>query len=1015
MFARIDSLKSDILMSIYFLIGIGIGKLSDRNMLRLVIFGRFLGNKEFSVKINLRMADAKASRTDDLIGYSMKDRFSSSENSIDLWKESIFEQMFNQNKKKSQGSREQGEGSGSKKKKRRMPNFLKRSKKSSGIPEEKSSGIPEEFEHSETITEQDSDYDGEERKVLDSRLGFLARQWFPRWDQVVRINLKTGKFLKEDFYHCTIKVDEIENAISTTATYSNNPEWFQQFDLHVSDNFGKLIIMVWNQKHQPVSKAIFPKSFVTESKGDISSKLTPPTIEDSISGELQIGLIASNCNVQVGIKSARNLAKHQVFVQIAYLVESAGCDEDDEGSDINIQSISSYSEDSIMSETSSIASKKSLTSVEDKRAYLTVTASVRDSSSQRLKHSHSASSISSRTKQQIGNLDVEWMEVTKTKTSDKITNWDENFTFDLLLRQPDRFQGIIIVVWQDSKLLKMDNFLGYVFLDREEVLSSKYSEMIYSWCPLLALRQSHKYTLMKRVSQTLRKKTTTDRNSNLKHLAKYIAGQHFSQEDSQAETNNINNVNNDNGTLSLNIQYQRNMILGIPAYVNIMRVLIGRCFLTQKKENEELVSSSSLPSDLPSACLLPTSSSLPSALPSTSEAAEVNNNRSDNNEEKLGLVIGLGKVITNKENLAHSLLKIFEFFDGEEIFLENILDYELSMETAETLFRQQSLFSKAFEQFLRHKATSLLLAFMQPILTHMHSPNISYETDPTRVSNVEDRKRNRDNLEEALNLIIFFLTHTIRRKEWDSLTNELRRVFIPLRAKVTKLFPKKENLGHIAVTTFFFLRFLVPAILNPILFYLTDDVPTPQQLRNQTLLAKLVQNWANLTEYSEKESYMEKFNIILKKQFNNAKAIINFLSLSLTSRSVSLSSLSCNPGSTTSISSTTSSVSSINSAASSNPPLPKIDFENFFISNPILSGSDYQYALLQHYHTFPVDLSLECSFLYNLVIEHKKELDDWSKKNPKYVSEEQLSELTRCVNSLNKKLVVVDTEMLEMM
>lgn len=62
---------------------------------------------------------------------------------------------------------------------------------------------------------------------------------------------------------------------------------------------------------------------------------------------------------------------------------------------------------------------------------------------------------------------------------------------------------------------------------------------------------------------------------------------------------------------------------------------------------------------------------------------------------------------------------------------------------------------------------------------------------------------------------------------------------------------------YLGVSGFLFLRFLVPAIMNPKLFYLQDRHPNKRTSRTLTLLAKIVQNIGNLRLTLGKESYLE--------------------------------------------------------------------------------------------------------------------------------------------------------------
>jgi len=78
-----------------------------------------------------------------------------------------------------------------------------------------------------------------------------------------------------------------------------------------------------------------------------------------------------------------------------------------------------------------------------------------------------------------------------------------------------------------------------------------------------------------------------------------------------------------------------------------------------------------------------------------------------------------------------------------------------------------------------------------------------------------------------------------------------------------------------AVSGFIFLRFFCPAILDPNLFGIMDEHPTGGTARTLTLIAKTMQNLANLVEAGvEKEPYMEKVNPFIKENMERMKSII---------------------------------------------------------------------------------------------------------------------------------------------
>lgn len=81
----------------------------------------------------------------------------------------------------------------------------------------------------------------------------------------------------------------------------------------------------------------------------------------------------------------------------------------------------------------------------------------------------------------------------------------------------------------------------------------------------------------------------------------------------------------------------------------------------------------------------------------------------------------------------------------------------------------------------------------------------------------------------------------------------MRMVFANIRSEVMKKFNGIER--HTSVSGFIFLRFFCPAILNPKMFGIIEEHPDGTAARNLTLIAKGIQNLANLVP-SAKEPFM---------------------------------------------------------------------------------------------------------------------------------------------------------------
>jgi hypothetical protein len=84
----------------------------------------------------------------------------------------------------------------------------------------------------------------------------------------------------------------------------------------------------------------------------------------------------------------------------------------------------------------------------------------------------------------------------------------------------------------------------------------------------------------------------------------------------------------------------------------------------------------------------------------------------------------------------------------------------------------------------------------------------------------------------------------------------LRTICAQLQEAAKSKFKGDDLVRFTAPSAFIFLRFICPAILNPKLFNMMPDHPTETTARNLTLVAKILQNLANMSEFGQKEPHM---------------------------------------------------------------------------------------------------------------------------------------------------------------
>jgi len=97
------------------------------------------------------------------------------------------------------------------------------------------------------------------------------------------------------------------------------------------------------------------------------------------------------------------------------------------------------------------------------------------------------------------------------------------------------------------------------------------------------------------------------------------------------------------------------------------------------------------------------------------------------------------------------------------------------------------------------------------------------------------------------------------------------------RAAVGK-WPNERLVKTRVVSGFIFLRLICPSLLNPRQFGLVSDIPHTMATRSLIMIAKCLQNLANLVEFGGKEPYMEVVNPFILKNKERMVVFLDHLS-----------------------------------------------------------------------------------------------------------------------------------------
>ncbi|XP_050190558.1 ras GTPase-activating protein 1-like isoform X2 [Myiozetetes cayanensis] len=220
--------------------------------------------------------------------------------------------------------------------------------------------------------------------------------------------------------------------------------------------------------------------------------------------------------------------------------------------------------------------------------------------------------------------------------------------------------------------------------------------------------------------------------------------------------------------------------------------------------------------------------------------------------------------------LAGILLKIFLHEKLESLLLRTLNDREISMEDeATTLFRATTLASTLMEQYMKATATRFVHHALKDSILKIMESKQSCELNPSKLEKNEDVNTNLAHLLSILSELVekIFMAAEI-------LPPTLRYIYGCLQKSVQNKWPTNTTMRTRVVSGFVFLRLICPAILNPRMFNIISDSPSPTAARTLTLVAKSVQNLANLVEFGAKEPYMEGVNPFIK---SNKHRMIMFL------------------------------------------------------------------------------------------------------------------------------------------
>ncbi|XP_051759110.1 rasGAP-activating-like protein 1 isoform X21 [Ctenopharyngodon idella] len=213
--------------------------------------------------------------------------------------------------------------------------------------------------------------------------------------------------------------------------------------------------------------------------------------------------------------------------------------------------------------------------------------------------------------------------------------------------------------------------------------------------------------------------------------------------------------------------------------------------------------------------------------------------------------------VESRQDVAMTLVKIYLGQGLVVPFLDYLNTREVHNTNPNTLFRSNSLASKAMEQFMKAVGMLYLHEVLKPIINRIFEERKYIELDPCKIDLNRCRRisfkgsaSEAEVRESSVGLLQMYLTSIM-----EAIVNSvsqcppvMRVVFKQLHKRVEEQFPEPENedVKYLAISGFFFLRLFAPAILTPKLFQLRDHHADTRTSRTLLLLAKALQSVGNL-------------------------------------------------------------------------------------------------------------------------------------------------------------------------
>ncbi|EGG23380.1 RasGTPase-activating protein [Cavenderia fasciculata] len=244
-------------------------------------------------------------------------------------------------------------------------------------------------------------------------------------------------------------------------------------------------------------------------------------------------------------------------------------------------------------------------------------------------------------------------------------------------------------------------------------------------------------------------------------------------------------------------------------------------------------------------------------------------------QEDMSAVHILGNITKQREAVANNLIRVFEKTGHCLSLLKSLTEHEIdTTDNPDIIFRGNSLATKSVDLYMKLIGLPYLANTIGPLIKKIYVSKKSCEIDPTKLEKGEDAKKNAKNLLSWVKKMVSAILASA-----DQCPGPLREIFLAIQTKVKQRYAVDHITQYTAVSGFIFLRFFCPSILAPKLFDLMPDHPGIKTTRSLILIAKTLQNLANLVELGVdyKEDFMRDMNRYVMDNMDGMKTFINSL------------------------------------------------------------------------------------------------------------------------------------------